>query len=470
MNVRGLAAKILGEVLDEGKFASSQIDFYLQGNIVNSHFVGANSRSRTDSAFAHRSGLLQQNQFSAPDAALLTELVYGVLRQKLFLDSCLAKLIRLKKNLNFIQHILRLAAYQILFLDRVPDYAAVFESVALAKKSFGQRQGDFVNAVLRNFQKNKASFLAMQQEALALFSATDKLTQKEIMRLSTVCSFPPFLLLRWARHFDAQQLGDWVTYFNRVPPLHVRVNILKTNPKDFAKRLQDEGCQVDQTAHLPTLKLHFKKSSLIKQSLQKGLISIQDINSYQVASSVHLKDKDQFLDVCAGHGGKASAIAERFPSNTIYVHDQNVAKIDELKANFKRLGIKAPKIISSFEDAKSMGLLFDWILVDAPCSGTGTLGRKPEIRWRLQEKDFARMAERQEAIIEQWQDLLRVGGRLVYSVCSIEEEEGEGLVKKIQKKLPHLSLEKMSTNHLSKPEGDGFFYCQWVKGNGKNSV
>lgn len=407
-DARALALQILREVLAGRGFASERLD-----------------------------SLLERHRIGAADRGLCTQLVYGVLREKAFLDRVVSEYVSAAKTPCGLRHLLRLAAYQALCLDKVPDHAVVHESVELAKRLFGVPPSRMVNAVLRKLIADRERQLERRGDPEG--------------------AFPEWMLERWRRRYPEATLTALLTYLNGLPPVGLRVNLLKNDPEAVAVKLKEAGLEAARVPGTPLLTARGLDRECLAPLLERGEISIQDPHSYRVAEAVAARPGEIGLDACAGHGGKSAAILEACPDLELWVHEPASARIDELRANFRRLGLKAPGVLASAAAAARRGLSFNWILVDAPCSGMGTLGRKPEIRWRLQTKDLPRLAEGQRKILEEWFPRLKPGGRLVYAVCSLEPEEGADLVAAFAAEHPEAELLETREWRPDPDPGDGFF-------------
>ncbi|MCC6272493.1 MAG: 16S rRNA (cytosine(967)-C(5))-methyltransferase RsmB [Deltaproteobacteria bacterium] len=407
-DARALALQILREVLGGRGFASERLD-----------------------------ALLERRRLGAADRGLCTQLVYGVLREKGFLDRVVSEYVSAAKTPSGLRHLLRLAAYQALCLDKVPDHAVVHESVELAKRLFGAPPARMVNAVLRKVIADRQKHLEDRRDPAG--------------------AFPEWMLERWRRRYPTATLEALLAYFQDLPPVGLRVNLNSSDPEKVAGRLREAGLEVGRIPETPLLTLRGLDRERLAPLLRAGEISVQDPHSYRVAEAVAARPGETGLDACAGHGGKSAAILEACPDLQLWVHEPAAARLQELKANFRRLGLKAPRVLASAAEGARRGLSFDWILVDAPCSGMGTLGRKPEIRWRLQPKDLARLAVGQRAILEEWWPRLKPGGRLIYAVCSLEPEEGADLIRAFAADHPEVEPGAMREWRPDGDPGDGFF-------------
>ena len=411
LNARSLALRTLREV-SQGGFASESID-----------------------------QTLGKHPLTEAERGLFTQLVYGVLRERGFLDQILARYISKAKTPDALLDLLRLAAYQCLSLDKVPDYAAVNEAVELAKGKYGPGAGRLVNAVLRGLLRDQSEIGATLGQG----------------RLE---SYPEWMLRRWRRRYSKDQLQAMLEYFSAPAPLWARVNPAKSSAENLHREL---GENPDPDSVEGLLNLGRCDRSLWLKWMEDGWISIQDRHSFQVAMALAPKEGEKILDACAGHGGKSSALAEASPEIELFVHDPSTERLRQLAENFKRLGHRQPTLIENPGSAVTRGLSFDAILIDAPCSGMGTLGRKPEIRWRLKPADLERLAFKQRSILEEWLPALKDGGRMVYAVCSLEPEEGSANVAAFLGKHPELTLEKEMELCPEPGMGDGFYLASLRK-------
>jgi 16S rRNA (cytosine967-C5)-methyltransferase len=407
-SARGLALRTLREV-SQGAFASESIDQTLRKSLL-----------------------------AEADRGLFTQLVYGVLRERGYLDQVLARYISKAATPEALLDLLRLAAYQCLSLDKVPDYAAVHEAVELAKAKYGPGAGRLVNAVLRGLLRER-------QEIDTKLGG------------SRLESYPDWMLRRWRKRYPQAKLQGMLEYFAAPAALWARVNLRKTTHDALlGESVGIESAKSDDAL----IDLGGHDRSIWLKWMEAGLISIQDRHSYRVAMAVEPHSGDSILDACAGHGGKSSAMIEAVPDCHLFVHDPSEERILQLKENFARLGHDQPAVITGSAAAMSKGLRFDAILIDAPCSGMGTLGRKPEIRWRLKPEDLKRLALKQRAILDEWSPLLKPGGRLVYAVCSLEPEEGRENIAHFLTEHPELRLGEEWELFPAPDAGDGFYVAR----------
>lgn len=406
------------------------------------------------------------------DRALITQLVNGVIQNKLLLDYIMSQFskIKLSKLTPFVKNAIRLGIYQVYFLNRVPDFAAVNESVNLVKKNEGRKAANFTNAVLRNVLRHK--------EMLS-FPEKDKDITKY---LSVYYSFPPWMVKRWLGLFGADFTEKLCRAFNEPPCLCIRVNTLLTNRNNLLQRLKDEGVHA-VPGKFADEAIYILQSPPIHQlkSFEDGLFTVQDESSIIASLAVDPKANEQVLDVAAAPGGKSTHMAALMQNQGTIVswdiHPHRVKLIEEnasrLKASIVKTRVKDAKIL----DETMMGS-FDRVLIDAPCSGLGVIRRKPDIKWSKKPDDIKALRNEQEHIIFVCSKYVKPGGVLVYSTCSIEPKENEELVEDFLAKNQEFayddlrkSLPEMLHDELKSPYGyitlyphihgtDGFFVAR----------
>jgi len=362
----------------------------------------------------------------ARDRALTMELVYGVIRNLSSLDFTLSKFIKQtsKGVQDEIRDILRLAAYQVMRLDRVPERAAVYEAVEQAKIIGGKGAGSFVNGVLRS-----------------LIRGRDAVVYPD---LPIRYSYPGWLAKRWLGRFGPDEAEALMAAGNSVPPLTLRANTLVTDREKLAALLNEAGIDATPTKYAPD-GLVIKGYPQVRElpGYAVGLFAVQDEAAQLVSLLVSPKSGDTVLDACAAPGGKSTHMAALSDGKArITAADIGLDKIRVLKENITRL--KANGVDTLLADATApipVEGLFDKVLLDAPCSALGVIRRRPEIKYARREEDIARLAELQGRMLENLASLVKPGGVLVYSVCSTEPEEGELLIEKFLKANPAFILD-----------------------------
>jgi 16S rRNA (cytosine967-C5)-methyltransferase len=358
------------------------------------------------------------------DRRLLTEIVYGTLRMRGRLDWVVAQFYRgdpAAMDVS-VRNILRTALYQLFFTDRIPAFAIVDEAVKIAKAMHPTASG-LVNAVLRNVIRREREIV------------WPRIEEDPARHISVVHSHPLWLVKRWMSSFGLDETLNLCRANNDIPPLTVRVNRLRAPREEVMRHLQNSGFTVRET--------HFSPDGLVLThaaiplrdafSYKEGQIQIQDEASQLAARLLDPGRGEKILDACAGVGVKASYLAEMMQNHgEIMAMDISRQKVKGLRENTERLGISiiSPLVKDLREDpGEAFRDAFDGILLDTPCSGLGTLRRNPEIKWRIAAEDIPRHAELQKKLLGAVAGCLRLGGRLVYSTCSVTPEENEAVIE-----------------------------------------
>ncbi|MFZ5470306.1 MAG: 16S rRNA (cytosine(967)-C(5))-methyltransferase RsmB [Myxococcota bacterium] len=391
------------------------------------------------------------------DAALVTELCYGVARRQLTLDQALARFIdrRLEQLEPKVLAALRVGTYQ-LFYTRVPRHAAVSSTVEALKTHGLSRATGLVNAVLRRLAALDELPLPPEQPADEYLAARE--------------SHPVWLVRRWVRQFGPARAEEMLVADNQPPSVTVRVNASKLSRGELLAQLSEAGIEAKPTALSPAGVVLPPVGRLEDlYGYAEGLWQVQDEAAQLVGLYAAIPEGARVLDACAAPGGKACHLAERLEVVALDVHESKLRKIH---AEARRLGVDA-RITTHAHDATSP-LPEEWeefhaVVVDAPCTGLGTLRRHPELRYRRQEADIARLAELQRRILENCQAVVAPGGLLVYAVCSTDPQEGADQVEMFLRSHPEYTAEPPSLSEaiptwqgylrtLPGPEGlDGFF-------------
>lgn len=367
-----------------------------------------------------------QNPHLQPlDRAFVMELVLGTLRWRGRLDAAIERVSEnpQKKMDPRLLHLLRLGAYQILFLDRVPDSAAVNESVRLAKAIFqSKKTTGFVNAALRAVARNK------NQEDFPLFAL------HPVEHIAQALSHPRWMVERWVKEFGPEMARKICAANNRRPPFTVRVNTLKTSRESLSEQFGASGVKSSSTPFCPEGLILPESPFMADDDLfQKGLYFVQDEASQIVSHLLSPQPGERVLDACAAPGGKSTHMAQLMGDRgEIIALDLNGPKINLIRENCRRLGIS---IIRAFRADALRPLpfpadfTFDKILVDAPCTGLGTLHRNPEAKWRRKPEDISHFRGLQAAFLASVSSRLKPDGVLVYSTCTITREENDSVVE-----------------------------------------
>lgn len=356
------------------------------------------------------------------DRSFLMEIVYGVLRYRDTLDWILGHFLKNPaKAGDFTLNNLRASLYQLYFM-RVPDWAVVSESVEMEKSVSGHGKPSLVNAVLRNVLRQKERF-------------TPPLTLGDpLSDIAVNTSHPRWLVKRWIQRFGADGALGLAEANNRVPPMTIRVNTLRTTRQDLLGLLAEQGVESEPTEFSPegvTLK---RLRSHTELAFAHGLFAVQDEASQLVSHLLDPKPNEKVLDACAAPGGKTTHLAQLMQdSGEITAVEKDDKRIPLLRDNIGALGIRSVIIVN--QDAAELRGAgpFDRILLDAPCSATGVIRRNPDIKYRRKAKDLDEYRTKQIHLLHAASQLLKEGGRLVYSVCSMEPEEGEQVVNEFLK-------------------------------------
>lgn len=391
-------------------------------------------RVATTAAFADvlLGARLARTRLSAADRRLATELVYGTLTWQGRLDHHLAGLVhgRLDALEPGVLVALRMGLFQLLFLDRVPDHAAVDASVRLVRRLRPGATG-LVNAVLRRAAR-------AGRAGLPLPDAADP-----IGRLAVEWSHPRWLVERWAAELPADELIALLAADNRRGRTALRPNRLRTTPTALRDELAQAGVGCAPGVHAADAVVVERGAGGLRglAAYREGRFAFQGEASQLVAGLAAPDDGGRVLDACAGTGGKALALAEASMGVVVVALDLHRAGLVRLRAEARRLGVE--RVVAVAGDARRLPTRgeFDAVLVDAPCSGLGTLRRHPELRWRRQPADIARLAVLQQEILDAAGPHVRRGGTLVYAVCTRTREETTDVVARLLARQPRFDIE-----------------------------
>ena len=405
------------------------------------------------------------------DISLISEIVYGVISYKITLDEIIKKYssIKLKKISIWILNVLRMGIYQIIFLDKIPKSAAVNESVNLAKRYGHKASSNFVNAILRKVDK---------KDFEELFNIKD-----DVERISKTTSMPEWIIKELAKNTNYEDIEEICKNLNKRPKINIRINRLKTNIVEVKEELKKENIIYNTISEDEEDFLELEKIKDIENNklFKNGFFTIQDISAGMTAKILSPKPNELVLDACAAPGGKTTYMAElmnnkgKIIAGDIYEHRLNL-----IQQNAKRLGISIieTKILDATKYYKEYEAKFDKILLDVPCLGIGVIKRKPDIKWQRKPEDLQEICKIQKIILENCSKYLKIGGELVYSTCSILEEENENIIKEFVKKNQNFEIKKVKSpikifEKFVKKEGyisikpteknDGFFICKLVK-------
>ncbi len=391
---------------------------------------------RVESEGAYASDLLHADlgpNTKPEDAGLATEIVMGVLRWRRQLDLLIEKYTKKPiARLDLAVAIaLRMGIYQLRFLDRVPARAAVNESVEIVKSAKKASASTLVNAVLR---RAAGEARKPAEQLLGPISSN-------VERLAILHSHPTWMVERWMARLGESRTVALLEANNRTPRLSCAIHDFSQSAA-VKQELEAAGLRVLPGEMLKSAFAVSGGSPARAETFRAGRISIQDEASQIVPLLLDVQAGERVLDLCAAPGGKTPPLARGAgPGGLVVAGERHAHRVRAMREQFKRLGLDKVRLVEvDAEQNLPFGVTFDRILVDAPCSGTGTLGRHPEIRWRLQREQLAEFHQLQRMLLENAIHALAPGGRLVYSTCSMEPEENEEVVRHVLQKRSDVRL------------------------------
>ncbi|WP_125153787.1 16S rRNA (cytosine(967)-C(5))-methyltransferase RsmB [Clostridium rectalis] len=372
------------------------------------------------------------------DKGLTTEIVYGTLKYMYSIDKMLDCYLKngIKKLDEYILNILRIGIYQLNYLDKIPEFAAVNECVELAKER-SKGGSKLVNGVLRNFLRNKNKIYYKNTE------------------LDKVCfeySFPKWLTQLFIKQYGIDDAIKILYGLNQVPTVTVRVNNLKGDYEDIWRKLIENGYNIEQGSVCPeAIKIVRGKNIENNPIFKEGLITVQDESAMLVASTMEIEDNIYVLDLCSAPGGKTTHIAELLDNTgSIFAFDIHKNKLSLVKDNASRLGIK--NIHLNVMDAciykEKYKEFADRILIDVPCSGLGIIRKKPEIKYTKNKNDLKSIIQVQRKILLNASKYVKNNGIILYSTCTLNKEENEENIKWFIKEHPEFKIEPIFYGNL----------------------
>lgn len=404
MNCRKVAINILERIINEGAYS----------NII-------------------LSNELNNSDLSDKDKALVTEIVYGTLRRLKTIDTIIASFVKDisimdKKILN----ILRVAVYQMNYLDKVPSYAACNEAVEEAKE-ISDKDSKLVNGILRNFVKKEGKF--------------DIVFRNKIDEIAFDLSFEPWMVRMFIKQYGEHEALEILEGLNNTPKMTVRVNSIKGDYEDVYEELEEAGYNIEEGCICPeAISIKGGKGIENNQAFVDGKITVQDESAMLISPLLDLEEGMKVLDLCCAPGGKTTHIGELL-NNTgeVLGFDLHENKLELVKENYERLGItniKLAQMDATKLDAKLVSYA-DRVLLDVPCSGIGIIRKKPEIKWTKKRKNLKEIVEVQREILENAWEYLKTGGVMVYSTCTLNKEENEENIKWFLSKHKDATIEKV---------------------------
>ena len=363
---------------------------------------------------------------NSKEKAFLTEIFYGVIRNKKFLDYIIEKNTKEIKK-EWIKNLLRISIYQITFMDS-DNKGVVWEGTELAKKKYGIPISKFINGTLRNYLRNKD---------LELKRLDDE------KNYEVLYSIPKWFYNTLEKQYGNENLKQAITSLKKIPYLSVRVNKLKYSEEEFEEFLKERDIQIIKKIDT----VYYVNSGLIinSEEFKTGKIIAQDASSYLAAKNLDAMPNELVLDICAAPGGKTAVLAENMKNmGEIIAIDIHQHKIKLIDTNMKKLRIDIVKaIVMDARNVNKQGRKFDKILVDVPCSGYGVIRKKPEILYSKNRENVEELAKLQLEILNSAADILKDGGELIYSTCTITDEENTNNIKKFLEERKEFKVEKL---------------------------
>ena len=391
---------------------------------------------------------------NSPDnEAFVREIVYGVLENKILLDYYLDELVPsgAKKIKKRELTLLRMGLYQIIYMDSVPDYAAINETVNMAKRLTAGRE-KFINGVLRSFTKKRKDITLPDP------------VKEPLLYLCIRYSVAEWIASLWIKTYGYEKTEKILSEVNSTPRLSVRVNRLKTETNELADLLEKEGFCVELSDKTDRGLFVSGSGLLESEAYGSGLFSVQDIASIMASDILDAKPEDMVIDLCAAPGGKSLATAELMQNRgeiiaiDIYEHKLNLIQTQALRCGIDIIRTKCHD--STVELSEFIGRA-DRLLCDVPCSGLGVMGRKPEIKYR-ENPDLAELIERQAKILANAATYVKAGGCLVYSTCTINTDENENQIERFLHEHKDFAVDRQI--QLLPTDGtDGFFICKMIR-------
>ena len=365
---------------------------------------------------------LSRSNVAAIDRGLCTELAFGVVRRQRTLDWLIARKAKSAEPKPGLKVLLRLGLYQMFWLGRIPDHAAVHETVELGKRVGFVSQAGFLNAILRAYTREKGE----TEHLLKTLEATDP---------GIAFSHPDWLVQRWRSRLGNEKAGALLEWNNLAPYTFARVNFIKTDAEKLTKQWQSEGVKFTAKTYPWTddglvfqLDSHPPLADL--PSFRQGLFYVQDPSTLLSVHELAPRPNDSVLDLCSAPGGKTTFAAQLMQNRgSILAQDIEPNRLKLVQENCVRLGVVCVHYATAVENAEvTTSRQFDRILIDAPCSNTGVLRRRVDLRWRIRPEEIGRLRATQLKLLEQAAPRLKSGGVLVYSTCSVEPEENREVV------------------------------------------
>ncbi len=378
------------------------------------------------------------SELDPKDRKLCNALIFGVLRKREAIDWIIDEFsnIDLKKISIDLLYILRIALFQIIYMDRIPVFAALNTSVDIAKKLAGKRKAGFINAVLRKASTSYTNIALPDSK------------KKPSKFISIKYSLPLWLSRKWIKAFGFESTQKLGSQINTIPYITIRTNTLKTQRQNLLQKLSLKVKSIQKTDYAQEgLNFNSPEAPIHElEEFKQGLFQVQDEAAQIITHFLEPKPGEKILDVCAGFGGKTGHIAQVMENKGVIVAvDTGEKKLESLKRDMEKLGIDIvmTKTIDILKTTiKDFNFYFDRVLIDAPCTGLGVLRRNPDTKWKRSKNDIIRLGAKQKKMLNAAANLVKPGGILVYAVCSCEKEENKDVIDKFLEKRVDFSIDK----------------------------
>ncbi len=429
MSLRKLALDAYSRVMDEGGYSNIVLN-----DIIKSHPLEAN------------------------DKGLLTEIVYGTIAKRLHIQYQVRPFIRTRLK-RWQRNLIEITVYQIMWLDRVPNYAAINEAVEIAKASGGPKDANAINGILRNFERSQ------RQDITAIKSATK--------RLSVETSIPEWIISHWKTHHGIDGARRIAEALDSRPQMYIRTNTSRITRESLLSKLTTEGLKATPSDIHPDA-IEVDGDILKSEGYEAGLFSIQDVSSMLVNEALEPAVDDVILDACSAPGGKGLHALEKATSGHVDLSDVHAHKLPLVTQHAKRLGLSNLEVFLADAAQDEYPRLYDKIIVDAPCSGLGVMRRKPEIRYERTAEDVEALVKLQLEILSNVKQYLKKGGVLIYSTCTIHQMENENVAYTFKKENDDIEFDPFRLKAFDfegpyrqilpqEADTDGFFIARFRK-------
>lgn len=431
------------EEVNEVEMTNNNVRFYVYKCLYNIYVNKAFSNIEIDH-------VIRENNINELDAKLLTNIVYGTLSHDKILNWEIKQLCE-KEPKDQAKVIILMSLYQMKYLDRIPDFAILNEAVSIAKKVGGEFMGNFVNAILRESQRKNLVF-------------SREMAKDEYEYLSLIYNMPIWVIKMWEKHYGKEKTLSILKYSNVEPPLSVRVNIHKAKKEEILQNPDFVEGKLAQNSLIYT----GEKAIATVDEMKQGLISVQDESSQYVVEVLDPKPNEKVLDMCAAPGSKTQYICELMQNTgkvlAIDIHPHRVELMKKMLSSLKLTNATCVCYDSTKLSSKEKLVeSFDKVLLDAPCLGLGVIRRKPDILLNLKDENLDEIESIQSKLLDQAYEMLKSGGEMVYSTCSINKKENDSQIMTFLSR--HKDMKRVFEKQIfpNEYDSDGFYICKLVK-------